>query len=209
MNADGSSPHALGGEQPIFGTAPAWSLDGTEIVFVGTDAELYLVRADGSSLRPLTQNDATNLEPAWSADSRWIAFESNMATDYDIYVIDRQGNNLYRVTHSTFNEHAPAWNPYTRAEYLQMLPACPENLPGRLMIGQRGRVISDVDLRIRPQPGLVEGEIGKMPLGSEFTVLEGPECADRLTWWKVDYQGVVGWVSEGRGVAYWVEPIKR
>lgn len=209
MNADGSEQRPLNPDSPVFGTSPAWSPDGTEIAYEGIDGELYIVNADGSNTRPLTENGASNLEPDWSADSNWIAFQSNVNNDYDIYVIDREGNHLHAITYSTLNEHAPSWNPYARAEYLLVLPECPDNLPGRLIIGQMGRSIAESDLRIRAAPGLVDELLGRIPTSGVFTVLAGPECADGFTWWQIDYEGTIGWVSEGRDFVYWLEPVRR
>ena len=46
--------------------------------------------------------------------------------------------------------------------------------------------------------------------GDEVVVLDGPFCAtDRLSpynWYIVDFNGTVGWVTEGTGDVYWLEP---
>ncbi|MBZ0284666.1 MAG: hypothetical protein K8L97_28265 [Anaerolineae bacterium] len=43
--------------------------------------------------------------------------------------------------------------------------------------------------------------------GDTFKVLNGPFCATGPhNWWQVDYKGTVGWVTEGIGTTYWVEP---
>lgn len=40
-----------------------------------------------------------------------------------------------------------------------------------------------------------------------FKVLAGPYCGHGPhNWWQVDYKGTVGWVTEGTGSTYWVEP---
>jgi Tol biopolymer transport system component len=53
---------------------PAWSPDGTQIIFVhrstsGADlnAHLYVMNADGSSLLQITHNPFWQLQPAWSS----------------------------------------------------------------------------------------------------------------------------------------------
>jgi TolB protein len=49
-------------------SAPAWSPDGKEIVFVrslGANRELYLMRADGTQQRRLTVNPGLDLVPDW------------------------------------------------------------------------------------------------------------------------------------------------
>jgi hypothetical protein len=40
-----------------------------------------------------------------------------------------------------------------------------------------------------------------------FHVIAGPYCGSGPhNWWQVDYKGTVGWVTEGEGSTYWVEP---
>jgi Tol biopolymer transport system component len=66
------------GEQGVF----AWSPDGGQIVFnagVGPNADgghdhnLYVINADGSDLRQITEGDVNYLDPSWSPDGEWIA----------------------------------------------------------------------------------------------------------------------------------------
>jgi TolB protein len=48
---------------------PAWSPDGQWIAFAGedgADSEIYAVRADGTDLRKITDNDRNEYEPSWS-----------------------------------------------------------------------------------------------------------------------------------------------
>lgn len=49
--------------------------------------------------------------------------------------------------------------------------------------------------------------LGQIPGDSEVTVLEGPQCADNLAWWKVDSPALgTGWMAEGSGSDYYLEP---
>jgi hypothetical protein len=43
--------------------------------------------------------------------------------------------------------------------------------------------------------------------GDTFQVVDGPYCSTgAYNWWKVNFKGTVGWVTEGTGSTYWVEP---
>ncbi|WP_306535230.1 hypothetical protein [Geobacter sp.] len=49
------------------------------------------------------------------------------------------------------------------------------------------------------QPSVTTGlNRGYLPDKAEFTTLEGPREGDGLTWYKIDYRGIVGWVHEVR-----------
>jgi len=84
MNSDGS-----GQTQLTFNTAaddmPAWSPDGSKIVFLSTrdpdgDAEIFVMNSDGSSQTQLTFNTATDVEPAWSPDGSKIVCSKVIVT---------------------------------------------------------------------------------------------------------------------------------
>ena len=63
---------------PIQGAmTPTWSPDGTRLAFTGLEggrSDLYVINADGTALRQLTDDWYADLQPAWSPDGRTIAF---------------------------------------------------------------------------------------------------------------------------------------
>ena len=82
LNADGSGLLNVS-NHPAFDADPAWSPDGTEIVFVSDrdgDLEIYRMAADASSVTQLTANDGTDMEPAWSSDGK-ICFVSDRGAE--------------------------------------------------------------------------------------------------------------------------------
>jgi LysM repeat protein len=76
----------------------------------------------------------------------------------------------------------------------------------RLAINAQGRVVAtSVALRNQPGTSWPSVVIGQMPLGSVFTVLGGPTCANGYYWWQVNYNGVTAWAAEGDVGGYWLE----
>lgn len=58
-------------------------------------------------------------------------------------------------------------------------------------------------LRARAGAG---ANIGAIPGGSAISILSGPECVGRRTWWYVSYNSQMGWTAEGENGSYWLDP---
>jgi len=110
VNSDGSGLRNLTGKLWAAGAGsgggptfdPAWSPDGQMIAFVGLTAGLgepiYVVKADGSGLRNLTQKPVgAYADPAWSPDGRKIAFVSHRDGSYGVYVMNADGSGQRRL----------------------------------------------------------------------------------------------------------------
>lgn len=46
--------------------------------------------------------------------------------------------------------------------------------------------------------------IEQMPGNSTFSIVGGPACQDGHWWWKVNYQGKLGWTAQGDGKTNWI-----
>ena len=84
------------------GASPAWSPDGGEIAFTSNRdglTELYVMHADGSSVRRLTDHVGFNGRPAWSPDSSRVALGCELEIgNQDICAINADGSGLVRLT---------------------------------------------------------------------------------------------------------------
>ena len=163
MNADGSNQTILV-PVPGYDSLPSWSPDGGRIAFVDGYGVLYVVNADGTDLRKLTELgefwSGTDVRPAWSPDGTKIAYVANYGTD--IWTINADGTGRIRMTGAaegtgeaaTSQEQplpgpigygedalAPMWSPDgTRIAYLHLAPA-PQN--GNLAGGHSGLQIGN------------------------------------------------------------------
>ena len=122
----------------------AWSPDGRRIAFSAVadgehDPDLFVMDANGGSVRRLTRNQLTDWQPTWSPDGRWIAF-TRAGSISQIVRIRADGRGQRQVTrwrtHGSCD--APAWSPRGT------LIAC----------DCRGGVLQKIDL-VRPDGRLV------------------------------------------------------
>jgi serine/threonine protein kinase len=87
--------------------------------------------------------------------------------------------------------------------------SCDGLLPSRLTQGWLARV-DDADerpLNVRAGPGTGNPVIGRLPVGGEAIIVDGPVCQGGYTWYGILYNGgLLGWAAEGDASAYFLEP---
>ena len=119
VNADGSGERNLT-ETPFNESQPAWSPDGSRLVFVraaqvaGETTDLYIMDADGHNLRRLTSDDAVERFPAWSPDGTRIAYARTEAQGgfEQVYTVSSDGFELKNLTANLRGDHShPSWSP--------------------------------------------------------------------------------------------------
>jgi TolB protein len=97
----------------------AWSPDGRRIAISAIaerdhDPEIFIVAADGTRLRRVTNNHLSDRQPAWSPDGRRIAFASARTGLFQIYSMHADGSRQRRLSHQTEDCESPAWSPNGR-----------------------------------------------------------------------------------------------
>ena len=99
---DGSSgPLRLTNRKGGSDADPAWSPDGSMIAFrrrgPNDNLDVYVMRSDGSGVRPVATSPAVDEKPAWSPDGGQLMIISNRDASgnpgkrYDVYVLDLDG----------------------------------------------------------------------------------------------------------------------
>jgi TolB protein len=115
MNADGTGLTRLT-NNPANEFLPAWSPDGTKILFSGHRnsfifSEVYVMNADGSGVTNLTNNPRWDGIAVFSPDGTKIAFQSDRDGNFEIYVMNADGSGVTRLTNNGAYESFPAWSP--------------------------------------------------------------------------------------------------
>ena len=97
--------------------APAWSPDGSHIVFAGKNAmdewAIYSIDADGSDRRRISPMDGWAFAPRWSPDGRTIAFTQSAGDGAQIFLAHTNGTGVVQLTDrwDSFGSYNSLWSP--------------------------------------------------------------------------------------------------
>lgn len=84
---------------------------------------------------------------------------------------------------------------------------CAPAPPSHLILRERARVsLADPrPLNMRDGAGTSYPVIAQIPASGVMYVVEGPKCGQNYAWYRVEYQGLAGWIAEGDDKAYFVD----
>jgi Tol biopolymer transport system component/PKD repeat protein len=119
MNIDGSDCRNLTNDD-AYDDYPAWSPDGSKIVFISDKingegvTKLFSINADGTGRKQLTTGSNNDRLPQYSPDGKQILFQSDRFGSYvwNIFLMNADGSNLQPITTDTYsNSSLGRWSP--------------------------------------------------------------------------------------------------
>jgi Tol biopolymer transport system component len=128
IDGSGRETIHLGVQGEFTASAPAWSPDGTQLAFEGywtragktSQIDIYVVDADGSKLRRLTNSPYDDVDPAWSPDGTTIVYSNaggsvpdvnDESPTQEIYTVPVTGGTPVRLTKDRLSDRSPAYSP--------------------------------------------------------------------------------------------------
>lgn len=89
---------------------PVWAPDGGRIAFVSGE-DIWIISADGSKARNLTQSKQAEGHPSWAPDGSQLVFWAQRSGRKQIWVMDADGRNLRNLSNGAWDEYDPLWIP--------------------------------------------------------------------------------------------------
>lgn len=102
-----------GGQEKNGGAGNGGGEPAGKIAFVSFrdgNQEIYVISADGSGERNLTEDPSDDFDPDWSPDGKKIAFVSKRQGQPHIFVMDADGSNVQQLTSDSAGGLSPRWS---------------------------------------------------------------------------------------------------
>ena len=99
---------------------PQWSPNGDQIIFTAKyvdkdDADIFLMDANGTNLKQLTNSPQYESLPKWSPDGSKVAYQLYESMNYQLWVMDQNGNNQRKLANTFVIDYTfpgdYAWSP--------------------------------------------------------------------------------------------------
>lgn len=92
----------------------SWSPEGSKIAYQSdrdNNPEIYVVNADGTHPRNLTNHPDADTHPVWSPDGSKIAFISSRDGSVDVFIMNADGNSAQNISRRPGDKYFLMWSP--------------------------------------------------------------------------------------------------
>ena len=164
-------------ERPTTGSG-AWSPDGSHIVFASNQSgsmQIWLMNADGSDQRRLSDNQAVERYGNFSPDGRNIVFVSNVTGNFEIWSMATDGSHRRQLTDTPDFEAMPRFSLDGRSIYFTRgaTQEPPKFLHRMNVDGSGVRRLTEAGNQIYPVPSPVDDRLlsaGNIPAGATIQI---------------------------------------
>ena len=131
---------------------------------------------------------------------------------YD-YRVSADGRNAFLCSSVSEEDLASATPTPVAPEAIDSSVICLEPEPGIVYLPSR--LATDIQVRVVAGPPIVQrggpsnndAVVGEIPPSAIVAVEAGPVCADGQLWWQLNYDGQIGWTTEGQDEIYTLEVV--
>lgn len=120
MDSNGANVRRLTNNK-VYCESPEWTNDGKQIVYTmlvqrdSTDqnfnGEIFIINADGSNQRRLTNRDGFDSGADISPDGKKISFYGKSELgNYDIFIMNLDGSDIMNLTNDQIEDYSPSWS---------------------------------------------------------------------------------------------------
>lgn len=114
---------------------------------------------------------------------------------------------LLAVVSSTTVTASPDTQAATPLPTITPITGCPGAPAARLYVGQLARVTPGSPDNVRSKPSKSGEQVTQVFPGEPVYITDAPTCAEGFLWWPVyTDNGFQGWIAEGSGSSYFLEP---
>ena len=93
------------------GKTVAYTVSTSDLPRAKRVTQIWLMDADGSNPRQVTQGDKSSTSPLFSPDGKWLAFISSKEGAPNLYAMPTTGGEAHRVTNVSTGVSDPLWSP--------------------------------------------------------------------------------------------------
>ncbi len=73
--------------------------------------DIFIMNADGSDLKNITNDTLDAYSPSWSPDGKWITYTGGAQDNYEIYIINLANGERRQLTKTMIRNEKPSWRP--------------------------------------------------------------------------------------------------